>query len=57
MEEATRSPTIVREIELSLTPVFLLTAIGALLAFAGARRALSAGARRGTTITTGRSRG
>jgi putative copper export protein len=37
MEEATRIPTIVREIELSLTPVFVLTALGALLAFAGAR--------------------
>ena len=36
-ETATRIPTIVREIELSLTPVFLLTALGALLAFAGGR--------------------
>jgi hypothetical protein len=37
MEEATRIPDIVREIELSLTPVFLLTALGALLAFVGGR--------------------
>ncbi|MEE4118075.1 MAG: DUF2721 domain-containing protein [Paracoccaceae bacterium] len=37
MEEVAGIPSIVREIELSLTPVFLLTALGALLAFVGGR--------------------